>query len=294
MFGLRSDGRRLGRDVDPIILFTPYIMPTRNDAQVFIETQLDYQSMSAYIRKNKGAEHPISFMTILAAGYIHAATRYPEMNRFIVNKRLYQRNELIVSFTAIRQDEKGNIVEELVKLHLDPKDTIFDVARKMDEKVKEARTATSSTAAVSFARMALSLPLLPNLIVGAARLMDRWGILPRPILEISPFHCGLFITNMASLGMPPVYHHLYNFGNVSIFLAIGKPERSSQPGLSSGSRRNIVPVKFVVDERCASGAEYARAFQYMQSLINNPEALEHPYGEEPPKGEETEEEKTSA
>ena len=77
MFGFRSDGRRLGRDVDPIILFTPYIMPTRNDAQVFIETQLDYQSMSAYIRKNKGAEHPISFMTILAAGYIHAATRYP-------------------------------------------------------------------------------------------------------------------------------------------------------------------------------------------------------------------------
>ena len=282
MFGFRSDGRRLRKGIDPIILFTPYIMPTRDDAQVFIDTQLDYQSMSAYIRKNKGAEFPISFMTILIAAYIQAATRYPEMNRFIMNKQLFQRNGLIVSFTVIREDGKGGIVEELVKLHLDPSDTIVDVARKMDAGIREARNAASSTGTAAFARAALSVPLLPNLIVGLARLLDRYGILPKPILEVSPFHCGLFITNMASLGMPAVYHHLYNFGNTSIFLALGKPERSSQPGLSSGSKRNIVPVKFVVDERCASGAEYARAFQYMQSLINNPELLEHPYGWEPP------------
>ena len=285
MFGIRSDGRRLSREIDPIILFTPYVMPTRNDAQVFIDTQLDYQSMSAYIRKHKGAEHPISFMTILIAAYVQAATRYPEMNRFIMNKQLYQRNELVVSFTVIRENEQDQIVEELVKLHLPPTDTIFDVARKIDVQVKEARNATSGGGAVSFARVALSLPLLPNMIVGLARLLDRYGILPKPILEISPFHCGMFVTNMASLGMPPVYHHLYNFGNTSIFLAMGKPERSSQPGLSSGSKRNIVPVKFVVDERCASGAEYARAFQFMQSLINNPELLEHPYGWQPPQEE---------
>ena len=181
MFGIRSDGRRIRKGVDPIILFTPFIMPTRNDAQVFIETELDYQSMSAYIRKNKGAEHPISFMTILIAGYIHAATKYPEMNRFIVNKQLYQRNDLVVSFTAIRTDEQGAIIEELVKLHLSPRDTIFDVARKMDEKVKEARNASTSTGAVNFARVALSLPLLPNLIVALARLLDRYGILPKPV-----------------------------------------------------------------------------------------------------------------
>ena len=277
MFGIRSDGRRLNKEVDPIILFTPYVMPTRNDAQVFIDTELDYASMSAYIRAHKADEYPISFMTILVAGYVQAATKYPEMNRFIMNKQLYQRNQLIVSFTAIHDDGKGGFAEELVKLHLDPRDTIFDVAKKFDAGVKAARNTSSSTGAVAFARVALSLPLLPNIIVGLARLLDRYGILPKPILEISPFHCGMFITNMASLGMPPVYHHLYNFGNTSIFLAMGKPERSSQPGLSSGSKRNIVPVKFVVDERCASGAEYARAFRCMQSLINNPEKLETPY-----------------
>ena len=289
MFGFRSDGRRLGKGIDPIILFTPYIMPTRNDAQVFIDTQLDYQSMSAYIRKNKTAPHAISFMTILIAAYVQAATKYPEMNRFVINKQLFQRKGLVVSFAVIREDEKGGLIEELVKLHLDPSDTIADLARKMEASIREARGASTATGAVAFARVALSLPLLPNLIVGLARLLDRYGILPKPILEISPFHCGLFITNMASLGMPAVYHHLYNFGNTSIFLALGKPERSSQPGLSSGSKRNIVPVKFVVDERCASGAEYARAFQYMQSLINNPELLEHPYGWQPPEAESSEE-----
>lgn len=289
MFGFRSDGRRLRKGIDPIILFTPYIMPTRNDAQVFIDTQLDYQSMSAYIRKNKGAPYPISFMAILIAAYVQAATKYPEMNRFIMNKQLYQRNELIVSFAVIREDDKGGIIEELVKLHLSPTETIHDVARKIDEGIKEARSASSSTGAVAFARVALSLPLLPNMIVGLARLLDRYGILPKAIIEVSPFHCGLFVTNMASLGMPAVYHHLYNFGNTSIFLALGKPERSSQPGLNSGSKRNIVPVKFVVDERCAGGAEYARAFQFMQSLINNPELLERPYGSQAPEKTGTEE-----
>ena len=41
MFGRRPDGRRL-RDVDPIVQITPYLMPMRCDAQVFLEHKMDY------------------------------------------------------------------------------------------------------------------------------------------------------------------------------------------------------------------------------------------------------------
>ena len=282
MFGFRPDGRRVRKGIDPIILFTPYIMPTRNDAQVFISTQLDYETMSAYIRKHKGSEHPISFMTILIAAYVQTVDKYPLFNRFIINKQLFMRNEIVVSFAALRQEEDGTINEALVKLHCDPEDTIFDIARKMDEALAEARKPQGKNGTIAFARAALSLPGLPNVVVGLARLLDRYGLLPKAIIEVSPFHCSLFITNMASLGMPSVYHHLYNFGSTTVFWSLGKPERSAQPGWNgSGSKRNIVPCGIVIDERVCSGEEYARGFQHLQSLIRNPEALETPYGQAP-------------
>lgn len=288
MFGFRPDGRRIVKGIDPIVLFTPYIMPTRNDAQVYINTQMDYEAMSAYIRKNKSAQYPISFMTIIIAAFVQAVNKYPELNRFIANKQLYQRNELTISFMVVRQTENGDLDEAAVKLHCELTDTIWDVARKIDEAVKVARKPTAANKVVDFARMALSLPLLPNVIVGLARLLDRYGILPRAIIDISPFHCSLFVTNMASLGMPAVFHHLYNFGTTSIFLSLGKPERSNKPGLNgSGSKRNIVPCGVVIDERCCGGAAYARGFQYLQSLINNPELLERPYGAEPAEKDDT-------
>ena len=282
MFGFRPDGRRILKGIDPIILLTPHLMPKRDDSQVFINTQMDYEAMSAYIRKNKTAKYPISFMTIIIAAFVQAVNKYPELNRFVVNKQLFQRNELTISFMVVRQTENGDLDEAAVKLHCELTDTIWDIARKIDEAVKEARKPTAANGAVDFARIVMSLPLLPNLVVGLAKLLDRYGLMPKWLINISPFHCSLFITNMASLGMPAVFHHIYNFGTTSIFMSLGKPERSSKPGLNgSGSKRNIVPCGVVIDERCCGGAAYARGFQYLQSLINNPELLETPYGVEP-------------
>ena len=52
MFGFRSDGRRLWR-LDPIVQFTPYIMPTRADAQNFCKQTVDYDVLANYIKKKR-------------------------------------------------------------------------------------------------------------------------------------------------------------------------------------------------------------------------------------------------
>ena len=53
MFGRRPDGRRLN-DVDPIVQITPYLMPMRCDAQVFLEHKMDYEKAARYIaEKNR-------------------------------------------------------------------------------------------------------------------------------------------------------------------------------------------------------------------------------------------------
>ena len=48
MFGRRADGRLL-KEIDPIIALTPYLMPMRCDAQVFLNYKLDYEKMARYI-----------------------------------------------------------------------------------------------------------------------------------------------------------------------------------------------------------------------------------------------------
>lgn len=42
-------------------------------------------------------------------------------------------------------------------------------------------------------------------------------------MDALPFHTSLFVTNMASIGMTRVYHHIYNFGDTTMFLSLGLP-----------------------------------------------------------------------
>ena len=50
MFGRRPDGRRID-GIDPVMKITPYVMPMRCDAQVFLKHRADMEILSRYIRR---------------------------------------------------------------------------------------------------------------------------------------------------------------------------------------------------------------------------------------------------
>ena len=52
--------------------------------------------------------------------------------------------------------------------------------------------------------------------------LDYHGWLPKALMKVSPFHGSMIVTSMGSLGIPAIYHHLYNFGTCSLFVAMGK------------------------------------------------------------------------
>ena len=91
MFGRRPDGRRLKKQ-DPIVQMTPYLMPMRCDAQVFLEHKADFEKLSRYIVEKAREGQKITFMQILVAAYVRAISKNPEVNRFIFNKQYYIRN----------------------------------------------------------------------------------------------------------------------------------------------------------------------------------------------------------
>lgn len=274
MFGFRPEGKRT-KLPDPIVRLTPFIMPLRSDAQVFLNHSINFEPLARYIADQSNKGNKITFMQVIIAAYIRAISQHPEVNRFVVNKQLYSRKELTCSFTLLRDTSDGSIAESATKIHFDPTDTLYDVQKRVDKAIKENRSEEENPATLRLVNGLFSVPLLPNVFVTLAKFLDRYGLLPKAILDISPFHTSMYLTNMASIGMHSVNHHLYNFGTTGLFLSMGSIERKlvlEDDG--SVSRKRLMPIGITADERVCAGAVYAKLFSTMLYHIKNPQLLE--------------------
>ena len=249
----------------------------RCDAQVFLDHSIDYEALTRYIAKKGREGAKITFMEILIAAYVRGISQVPEANRFVVNKQLFNRNEITVAFTMLMDTDDGSFEENAVKIFFDPTDTIYDVSARVKQVIAANRKTETSSGVVKLARFLMAVPLLPNVVVGLVKLLDRYGICPKWFLDIVPFHTGMFITNMASIGMHRVYHHIYNFGNTSLFFSIGTPERGySVDKDGKPVRKSTLPIGITADERVCGGAVYALLFACINKHLKNPELLETP------------------
>ena len=274
MFGRRPDGRRLD-DIDPIISFMPYIMKTRNDAMNLITLSVDYEPIAEYIRKRSKEGAKISFMALIAAAYVRATAEYPELNRFIANKQVFARNKILISLAVLKRGKnKESLDEDLVKMEFTPAMTVDEIALQMNKQVEEAVNSNNDGGTGDFAAKLVKHRIILQAVVLLARLLDRYGIMPKFLYDLSPFHCSMFITNMASIGMPPLYHHLYNFGNTSVFIAMGKAEKQTVSTREGFTTKQILPLCVTTDERICGGAAYAQAFKLFKKLLEHPEELE--------------------
>ena len=275
MFGWRNDGKNVSKQLDPLVLFTPLIMPTRCESMNMITYPVEYEPMAAYIRKQKSAGKNISFMTIIMAAYARTCAYHPYLNYFVMGKKVYSHKELSTSLVVLKDTGDGSLREGEAKIVLDSSDTIYQVIEKMDKEIAIARRPDEGGDGTSkFASTLLRIPLLPSLVVMLARLMDRIGILPKWINHISPFHCSMFITNMMSIGLPSIYHHLYNFGTCSVFISLGKPERQFVTSGGNPVRKLMLPLGIVTDERICGGANYALAVHRFLKYLKDPALLE--------------------
>lgn len=276
MFGYRPDGRRIS-NIDPIVRMTPYLMPMRCDAQVFLQHKVDYEKLARYIAAQSNKGEKITFMNIIVAAYVRAVSQHPEVNRFIMNKQYYSRNNCTVSFTMLKDPHNADGGETVVKIRFDPTDTIYDVRDRMSAQVEANRGVEQKNFVDKLARGVLAVPCVPTLVVGLVRLLDRYGLCPGALLDELPFHTGMFITNNASIGLHHVNHHIYNFGSTSLFFGMGTVERSVVlDGDGKPRLKRMLPIGITADERVCSGAHYAGFFATMSSHLNNPELLEAP------------------
>ncbi len=274
MFGRRPDGRE-DKKIDPIVRVTSMFMPQRCDAQVMVSEEFDYEPVSAYIKKKRAEGCRVSLMNVIVAAFVKTVCEHPEFNRFIVNKKIYQRNEICVSYAMLKKQVDDTINETTVKVFFDENDTLFTIAEKMNKAIEDNREIDVENFTDKLAKFFLSIPLIPGLAIGLVRLLDRYGLLPKFIIDASPFHTSMFITNMASIKMPKVYHHIYNFGTTSVFFSMGQHETKVTVDRENNIiKKTVIPLGVVIDERICSGAEYARGVKCMFKYMANPELME--------------------
>ena len=276
MFGFRPDGRRL-KDVDPLVQITPYLMPMRCDAQVFLEHKMDYEKAARYIAEKNRQGERITFMQIIAAAYVRSVSQLPELNRYIFNKQYYARNNCSLSYVVLKDPQDNTSNEVTVRIEFDLTDTIFDVRDRMVAAQEEVRNARNDAFVTKLAGVLLKIPGLATFAVGAYRLLDRYGLAPNFLIRELPFYSGLFITNNASIGLNHVWHHIYNFGNVSMFIGMGNVMKEATVDSEGKSRmRRWLPLGMTADERMCSGAHYAAFFASMVKYMDDPSLLETP------------------
>ena len=276
MFGHRPDGRRV-KKLDPIVQITPYLMPMRCDAQVFLEHKADYEKLSRYIVRKSQEGEKITFMQILVAAYVRAVSNNPEVNRFIFNKQYYSRNNCSVSYTVLKSPQDTNSSETTVRILFDLTDTIFEVRDRMNDAVEKSRATEEGDFVIKLARAVLAVPGLATLIVGIVRLLDRYGLAPSILMKELPLYSGMYITNNGSIGLHHPFHHIYNFGDVSLFIGMGSILKEAYVEPDGRTRmRRWLPLGMTADERVCSGAHYAAFFFDVEHYLDHPEELENP------------------
>ncbi len=275
-FSDRKDGRKL-RTLDPMSVVSPYIMGTRTGCMNQLQDSFDTEECEQYLTdKKKNGLKGISLMHIIVAAYIRTVSQYPAINRYIAGQRVYARDTIVVSL-VIKREMKLESPDTVIKVEFLPTDTLIDVYNKFNAAIEEYRNNPGG----SFDKLAKVLNFFPGLVlkfaIGTLRFFDYFGWLPYSLQKLSPFHASLFITSMGSLGIPAVCHHLYDFGNLPVFIAFGaKKKVNIINDEGQVEKHGIVDTTFVLDERICDGYYFATAYKYLKRFFKNPALLELP------------------
>lgn len=276
-FGDRYDGRLI-RTIDPFFKIIPYIMRSRIDAQNYYEEKLDIGRVEAFLRANRNsAGNNLGFLHIMLAAMVRTLSQKPGLNRFIAGQKIYARNEILISL-AVKKQLLEESPETTIKLAFKPTDTLFDVAEKVNAAITENKKADTSNDADKTARLFMMCPgFFVKFLVWFIRMLDYFGIMPKVLNNVSPFHTSVFVTDLGSLGIQPVYHHLYEFGTTSVFVAFGSKQKEKIiDNVGNIREKRYINVKVVSDERICDGLYFASAFKLFKNLVQNPEKLQVP------------------
>ncbi len=271
----RGDGTRV-RKLPLLRRFMPFLMPGRNESAVYFEQTFRVEGTLAWLARvnsNRQARR-MGFFHVVLAAVVRTLVERPQLHRFIVGRRVYQRRKLELSF-AVKKSFDDAAPLTTVKVRFEPTDTLNEIPARIDAAIQVGR-GREQTASEKEMRFVARLPrALLRLVMWGQRFLDYFGLLPGSMIRSDPLYASAFLANLGSLGIDAPFHHLYEYGTVPIFVAIGRirqaPVVDANGELAVGQ---VVTLRYTFDERIADGFYCARSLERFQQLIQNPALLE--------------------
>ncbi len=284
-WGDRKDAKRL-RNIDSMHAFMPYLLPNRTDNEAVLSDYAVVENLEKYIAKKNEENPEFKYTVFHAVTAALAKTIYlrPKMNYFYQGHRLYERNDIIFSFTVKRKFEDHS-EEALARIKIDqesdvsPLEQVYGKVKKFVTKIRKEDKTDGATDIIS---VLCKLPrFLLKFVVWVLRKLDYYGIMPTSISNEDPYYSTVFISNLGSIKATASYHHLTNWGTNSIFVIVGEMKLKQITDKDGNvSVKKIIPLGITIDERIADGFYFAKSFKIFRHLIENPELLDRPLQEE--------------
>jgi len=269
---MRPDGKRL-KHADPMYTVAAHVMSDRVDSMNMITIDIPLAPIQAYINNKRKDGVVISHMAVILAAFSQTVAEYPELNRFVVNSNIYARNEIAIGMVVLKNGSSGN--GTMSKMYLKPDLNVFEVEEVIDKYIEENRNTPENNGTEKIIKVLLGIPGLLRIGVKAIKFMDKHSILPKAIIDMSPFHNTMVISNLASIRTNHIYHHVYDFGTTSIMMTMGNSREVAKRRGEEIYFEKSMPIGVVMDERICSGSHFAVAFRKMKHLLKNPELLEN-------------------
>ncbi len=269
---MRKDGRRL-KTMQPMYQVAAHIMADRNDSMNMVEVDLEFDPMQKFLNEQRKSGKRYSHLALIIAAYVRTIAAYPLLNRFVVNKCIYARNEIAIGMVVLKPGETEGTMN---KMYFQPTNTLDEVQNILDKYVEENRAVGDTNKTDDLIRTLLGIPGLCRFGVNVFKWLDKHGLLSKSIIQASPFHCTMTVTNLASIRTNYIYHHVYNFGTTSLLMALGTAREVPMRRHGEIEFVKCTPAGIVMDERVASGSAYAAAFKYFQRLLKDPLPLMTP------------------
>ncbi len=273
MFGFRSDGKKV-KDMNIIEKAGPYFMPQRIDAVNLFSMDVPCAPLDEFILKERRNGNHYTYTHILFATLIRVLYTRKKMNRFLIRGSTYQRNYISISMDIKKklEDEGEDIT---LKLYFTGKESLAEVKQMLDDEIAKNLKPEEVHKTTKIAGKFCHLPdFLFRWALAIIRWLDKHGMMPKSLIKASPFHTSCFVTNLKSIKLPAIYHHLYNFGTTSMFVAMGK--EAMKPYVENNKELKVgkfLTLKFSLDERIADGFYMARTLKLCKDLLANPESL---------------------
>lgn len=291
-WGDRRDGVRV-RDINGINVIMAGLYPNRTDCEVCLRDELDITELLKFIEKKNasGQPHETKLFHCIVAMLVRILNERRALNRFVRGCRIYERDEILISFIVKRMfNDKAD--ETLLTYKAKANDNIDDVSRFILGEVDDIRVHTDKRTGKaskgakkdvsSTINAVASLPRpLVMLITGMARFLDFFGKVPNFLTEGDPAYTTVLLANLGSIKCPAVYHHLNNYGTNSIVMTIGAMKKKTMEN-EDGSKevRDILDIAVTADERIADGFYFAKSIKILHFLCAHPEILEKKFKED--------------